>query len=217
MARRKQLKKAEFLVFDNCFGVESKHLKGIWRERHFGNQNPLILELGCGTAALSFGLAALYPDKNYVGIDLKPARLWQPAGKALEDGQKNIAFLAAHLLQTDEYFAEGEADELWITFPDPFPKNKQAKHRMINPPFLKIYRKILKKGGKVHFKTDNLDLFHYALEVFVSEKNIRFHALTFDLHHSQVLNEENRIKTTYEERFLSEGTPTKYVCFEFID
>ncbi|MBX7241478.1 MAG: tRNA (guanosine(46)-N7)-methyltransferase TrmB [Bacteroidia bacterium] len=217
MARRKQLKKAEFLIFDNCFGAESQNLKGIWREKHFQNQNPLILELGCGTAALSFGLATLFPDKNYIGIDLKPARLWKPAGKALEDGQKNIAFLGIHLLKIDEYFAEGEADELWITFPDPFPKNKQAKHRMINPPFLKLYRKILKKGGKVHFKTDNPDLFQYALEVFVSEKNIRFHALTFDLHHSPVLNEENRIKTAYEERFLSEGIATKYVCFEFTE
>lgn len=217
VARRKQQKKAEFLVFPNCFGEEAKAMKGKWREIFFGNPGNLILELGCGTAALSFGLAAMFPERNYIGVDLKPARLWKPAGIAIENAKKNIGFLAAHLLNIDDFFEEGEADELWITFPDPFPKNKQAKHRMINPPFLKNYKKILKKGGKVHFKTDNLDLFHYALEVFVAEKNIRFHALSFDLHHSTALNEENKIKTAYEDRFLREGTPTKYVCFEFLD
>lgn len=216
MARRKEFKKAEYTVLPNCFGREAKDKKGEWA-RAFGNTNPIILELGCGTADLSYALAQKYPKINYVGIDIKPVRLWKPAKKALAEETSNMLFLYIHLLAINDYFAEDEVEEIWITFPDPFLKKRYAKHRMINPPFLQQYRKILKKGGKIHFKTDNLVLFQYALEVFVREGNIRFHALSFDLHEDTLLSEEVKTETEYERKYRAEGIPINYVCFSFMD
>lgn len=215
MARRKELRKVEFTELSNCFGRAASDKKGNWGNS-FPQSQPLVLELGCGTAKLSYGLAQRHPERNYIGVDLKPVRLLQPAKRALDDTQNNILFLYIHLLQITDYFAEGEVEEIWITFPDPFPKLRHAKHRMINANFLKMYRQILRKGGKVHFKTDNLDLFHFALEVFVREGNIRFHALTFDLHENEEMNEETKIETDYEKKFRAEGIKINYVCFEFI-
>jgi tRNA (guanine-N7-)-methyltransferase len=214
MPRRKQLKNTQFETFPNTFREEAKSQKGRWQS-YFHHPHPITLELGCGTAELSYGLAKLFPERNFIGIDLKPARLWQPAGKALQEGIPNMAFLCCHLLQLEEYFAPGEVAEIWITFPDPFPKHKQSKHRMINPNFLKIYQNILQDNGKIHFKTDNLDLFHYSLEVFVRQQNIRLHQLSFDLHQDGIYNEEIGMKTYYEKKFMAEGIKIKYLCMGF--
>lgn len=215
MARRKELKKSEFKELHNCIGNDAADRKGRWH-LVFPTPQPLVLEIGCGTAELSYTLAQQNPDRNYVGIDLKPVRLWKPAKRALEESQQNILFLHIHLLHLCDFFAEGEVSEIWITFPDPFPKNKQAKHRMINPNFLALYRNILQKGGKMHFKTDNLDLFHYALEVFVREGNIKFHHLSFDLHQDAGISDTAKIQTEYEKKFRAEGLKINYVCFEFV-
>lgn len=216
MARSKEFRKADYFATPNCFGKDCVDKKGKWKA-HFGNDNPLTLELGCGRADLSLAFAARYPERNFLGIDLKPARLWKPAKRMQEEGVKNIAFIYMHLMEIGGFFAENEADEIWITFPDPFPKLRHAKHRMINPPFLALYRNILKKGGKIHFKTDNLDLFHYALEIFVREKNITLLEISFDLHNDAINNEEIGTKTEYERKFMAEGIPIKYVCFSFND
>lgn len=141
--------------------------------------------------------------------------MWHSATKAVAEGMDNIAFLHAHLLWLPDYFASGEVDSIWITFPDPFPKTAQAKHRMINPNFLERYRNLLRPGGMVEFKTDNLALFQYALEVFVREQNIIFHELTFDLHADARIGEDAKHLTQYERLFMGEGVPIKYVRFSF--
>jgi len=214
MARRKIFKKQAYQSFSNCFDSNTM-LKGKWRT-HFSQDGPLILELGCGKAELSYALAKKYPTRSYVGIDLKMDRMWRPAKDALEQGISNIAFLCIHLLQIDKHFDQDEVDTLWITFPDPFPKTRQIKHRMINPHFLRQYASILKPGGRVHFKTDNLDLFHYSLTTLVRHGNIRFQELSFDLHEEETLSDDIKIETTYEQAFREMGKKIYYTCWEFI-
>lgn len=213
MARRKELKKAQFRAFPNCFS-QADHTIGRWREI-FGNDHPITFELGCGKAAFSYEMAQRHPDRNFVGVDLKMDRMWQPAKDALDAGIENIAFLFCHLMQLDEKVAANEADELWITFPDPYPKNRQAKHRMTNAPFLKLYQHVLRPGGRIHFKTDNLPLFHYSLEVFVRQGNLRMEELTFDLHADDRIDEEVKIMTHYERIFVEEGKMINYTRLAF--
>ncbi len=213
MARRKTLKKEQYQLFDNCFNSDVQN-QGNWKS-FFGNENPITLELGCGKAELSYGLAQMYPDRNYLGIDLKMDRMWRPAKEAIEAGIHNIGFLCLHLLSIDEHFAAGEADEIWITFPDPFPKNRQSKHRMVNATFLDLYRKVIKPGGKIHYKTDNTELFQYSMETFVEYQDIHFHQLSFDLHEDDRISEDKKVKTTYEKQFMGMGEKIKYVSFSF--
>ena len=213
MARRKIFKKSEFRNFSHCF-TSIPDTGREWRA-YLPAHKSLVLELGCGKAELLLELARRYPEKNFLGIDLKMDRMWYPAGIALEEGLTNVAFLALDLRNINTYLFENEAEEIWITFPDPFPKNRQAKHRMINPLFLKQYEQILQPGKSLHFKTDNLDLFHYALEVFVKQGNIRFHALSFDLHEAEHLAAETKILTTYEKAFLEMGMKINYVQMGF--
>lgn len=213
MARRKLIKKAAYQDFSNCFDKTSS-LPGKWHT-FFGSQQPLFLELGCGHGEFSLEMARRHPDRNCLGVDLKMDRMWRSAGAAQASGTTNLGFLCLHLLELKEHFAPGEADEIWITFPDPFPKKRQAKHRMINRHFLDSYEQILKPGGIVHFKTDNLDLFQFGLEVFVQKGNIRFQHLTFDLHADESVDADAKILTTYERRFLGMGMKINYVAFRF--
>lgn len=217
MARRKTQKNTEYFEQSISFGPEDKQMAGKWGTTHFKNSNPLVLELGCGTADLSYGLAQMYPDRNYLGIDRRPARLWKPALNSTANTLSNISFLCINLIHIDQYFAEGEVAEIWITFPDPFPKNKHVKHRMINHSFLTQYKKILQPGGVIQFKTDSLALFQYALEVFVREGNIRFHQLSFDLHKDEHCPADTKITTEYERKFMAEEIKINYVKFSFID
>lgn len=213
MARRKTLKKEQFQLFGNCFNSDVNK-KGAWKS-FFGNNNPITLELGCGKAELSYGLAQMYPERNFLGIDLKMDRMWRPAKEAIHAGITNIGFLCLNLLELEEHFAENEIDEIWITFPDPFPKNRQAKHRMLNPAFLDQYKMILKPGGILHYKTDNTDLFYYSLETFVDYGNIHFKKLSFDLHADDRIEADKKVKTTYEKQFMALGEKIKYVQFLF--
>lgn len=211
MARRKTFRKEGYLEFPNCFNRESE---ASWRT-YLPENKPLILELGCGKADFSYEMATKHPERNFIGVDLKPDRLWYPAKQALDNGVGNIAFLHIHLNELHEKIASGEADELWVTFPDPFPKNRHAKHRTINTSFLKIYEQVLRPGGKVHFKTDNLPLFQFGLEVFVREGNVRFHALSFDLHEDEHIGADAKVLTAYERKFMEMGLKINYVCFSF--
>lgn len=215
MSRKKTAKRAQFEAASNCFHADDINYKGKWNT-YFGNDKPITLELGCGKAELSMGLAQKYPDRNFIGIDLKIDRLCRPGKKAIEEGMSNICFVHMHLLSLTEHFAENEVDEIWITFPDPFPKNRHAKHRMINPPFLKLYQEVLKPDGVVQYKTDNLPLFQYSLEVFVAQPQVKMEALSFDLHGNEDLPEEIKIQTHYEKLFRAEGFHINYVKFRFV-
>ncbi|MEM6805118.1 MAG: tRNA (guanosine(46)-N7)-methyltransferase TrmB [Bacteroidota bacterium] len=213
MPRRKILKKSEFDSFPNTYDIESFDHKS-WSE-HFGNPHPIVFELGCGKAEFIYEQAQSYPDKNYVGIDVKADRLWRPAKDAIEASMLNLAFIRAHLRSIDTYVGENEADEMWITFPDPFRKSRQAKHRMTHKDFIPAYQKVLKKGGFLHLKTDDIDLFHFSLETFVAYPAICLHELSFDLHEAEHIDDYCKVKTTYEKKFLEMGKKINYVKVSF--
>lgn len=215
MARKKLTKKAAYQDFPNCFDKSSSR-PGKWAE-YFGNEQPLYLELGCGHGEFSLEMARRHSDRNCLGVDLKMDRMWRSAKAAQASGTNNLGFLCLHLLELGDHIGPAEAEEIWITFPDPFPKKRQAKHRMVNVHFLEIYERVLRPGGTVHFKTDNLDLFHFGLEVLVKKGNVQFRHLTFDLHGEESLPSDTKILTTYERRFLDMGMKINYVAFGFED
>lgn len=190
-------------------------IKGKWRE-FFGNTNDLVLEIGCGRGEYTTGLALLYPNRNFIGIDLKGARLWKGSTVAYENGYDNAAFLRIQMQFLEIFFEEGEANEVWVTFPDPRPKDKEEKLRLTSPDYMQIYKRLTGKNGKVNFKTDNRILFEYTLCV-VKELHIRNLEYTFDLYESPLLTEHYGIQTTYEKKFMEKGCKINYLRFEFAD
>lgn len=189
-------------------------IKGNWN-KHFGNENPTTLELTCGRGEYTIGLARLFPNRNYVGIDVKGDRIWKGAGIALEESLDNVAFLRVHLLELVKFFQPREVDEIWITFPDPRPKDRDEKRRVTHTRYFDIYKSILNREGWIRLKTDNTGLFQYSLEVLNSRKDIIDLQYTFDLYHSNLRQECHEIRTKYEEKFSSEGHDIKYLKFRF--
>ena len=214
---RTKLKKFE-LVGESPLVIEEdkpqyKQLKGRWASGFFQNTNDLVLEIGCGKGEYTVGMAKLFPEKNFVGIDIKGARLWKGSTLAEEAGLTNVGFLRTYAEGLTDHFGAHEVSELWITFPDPRPRLVDTKKRLTSPRFLNMYKHILKPGGIVHFKTDNLELFDYTLELLQSqnEKNLLY---THDLYNSDLQQHTLGIQTTYEKKFLAEGIPIKYLQFE---
>lgn len=205
--KRKKWKFAHFEKWENCFQA-SDVTPDFWRG-YFAGSQPLTVEIGAGTADLSVELARRHRARNFVAADVKSDRLYTGAKIALDENLGNIAFVRTQLRQMSELFAPGGIDELWITFPDPFPRNKQAKHRLTNPSFLKIYVKLLAPGGVLRFKTDNRELFLWSLEQLVAQ-GWRLQELSFDLHDSE-LPEEYKVTTRFERKFLAQGIPINYV------
>ena len=150
--------------FDEIFGKDYR-LKGKWKNDFFKNENPLVLELGCGKGEYTTGLAMRFPEKNFVGIDIKGARMWRGARTTFEHSLKNVAFLRTRIEFIRSFFGLAEVDELWITFPDPQMKIRRTKKRLTSPIFLNAYRAFLSPGGIVHLKTDNRQLYDYTLKV----------------------------------------------------
>lgn len=188
-------------------------LAGKWRELHFGNDNPLVLEIGCGRGEYTVGMGRMYPDKNFIGTDIKGARIWKGSTMAVEEELTNVAFLRTFIENIEENFAENEIDEIWITFPDPRPRDRDIKRRLTSPKFLEMYGRIVKPGGTVHLKTDNTDLYEYTLEVLQERKaNNLLH--TADLYNSDLQEHTMGIYTTYEKRYLAEGIEIKYLQFK---
>lgn len=195
-------KKYKFALFYNsplCF--EHDEWDKTWR--------PDVIELGAGTGFFSVELARRNPDKNYVAIDVKADRLQKGATQAAELGLANVRFLRTRGDLIGELFAPDSATAVWLTFPDPFPKDRAAKHRLTHPRFLTLYREILKSGGGIYLKHDNVDFFHYSLEALVAD-DWTLKELSFDLHESG-LSDDYKILTTYEKRWLSEGLKTNFV------
>ena len=170
MAKHKLQRFAENETFGNlfqrskydCAGVEFP-LKGRWREDYFHNDNPIVLELGCGKGEYTITMAQRQPDRNYIGIDRKGARLWRGCKDALEMGMDNVAFLRITIDRIGYYFAPGEVDEIWVTFPDP--QLKHERRRLVSPRFVGYYREVMREGGgALHLKTDSRELYEYVLE-----------------------------------------------------
>jgi tRNA (guanine-N7-)-methyltransferase len=186
--------------------------KGKWNKEYFRNENPVVLELGCGKGEYSVGLARRFPQKNFVGIDIKGARIWRGARTAIEEKLTNVCFLRTHIELINRFFGEGEVNEIWITFPDPQEKARRARKRLTSSRFLDAYRKFLTRDGAISLKTDNVVLFNYT-KALVEENNFHVHAETDDLYNSSIEGLAYDIRTHYEEIFLSEGKRIYYIKF----
>ena len=187
-------------------------LKGNWKAEFFKNNNPLVLELGCGMGEYSVGLAEKYPEKNFLGIDIKGARIWQGATYSLERKMKNIGFLRIRIEWIEKCFCENEVDEIWITFPDPQLKRRRSSKRLTHPDFLQRYSNIIKSRGKIHLKTDSQFLHGFTLGVIAAEKHI-LEDSSFDLHNSDQKRNHADIITHYEQIYLDKGIPITYLLF----
>jgi tRNA (guanine-N7-)-methyltransferase len=189
-------------------------LKGKWNQDYFQNNNPIVLELGCGKGEYSVGLAEKYPNKNFIGIDLKGARFWRGAKTAVETGLKNVAFIRTQIELINHIFNENEVDEIWITFPDPQIKYKRTKHRMTNSEFLKLYKKILKPQGVVNLKTDSEFMHGYTLGLLHGEG----HEVIYSNHNVYVNEgspeEVTSLQTFYEKQYLEINKAITYIRFK---
>ncbi|MFT2007714.1 tRNA (guanosine(46)-N7)-methyltransferase TrmB [Pontibacter sp. 13R65] len=217
MSRSKLKKFSEIAERENVLEEGNElygHLGGKWDEIHFENTNPIVVEIGCGRGEYTLGMARLFPDKNFIGVDIKGARLWKGSTIAIEEGLENVSFLRTYVEQISDQFAAGEVSEVWITFPDPRPKDRDIKRRLTSPRFLALYKHILKPDGIVHLKTDNLGLFEYTLEV-LQEAPIKNLISTTDLYQSELQEHTMGIYTKYEKQYLQEGVPIKYLQFKF--
>ena len=190
-------------------------VKSNWRTEVFKNSNPITLELACGRGEYTIGLGRLFSNKNHIGIDIKGDRIWKGSGIAIEEGLNNVAFLRTHLLELKNFFEIGEVDEIWITFPDPRPRDRDEKRRVTHHRFLDIYKTIIAKDGIVRLKTDNTDLFDYTLEALKLRSDIKDLHYTHDLYHSEYVGECHDIRTKYEQKFSAEGHDIKYLRFMF--
>ena len=190
-------------------------LKGNWNRDFFKNENPIVLELGCGKGEYSVNLAAMFPEKNFLGIDIKGARFWRGAKTALAEKINNVGFLRTQIELVDFIFDENEIDEIWITFPDHQIKYKRTKHRMTNPDFLNKYKKILKPNGMVHLKTDSEYMHGYTLGLLEGL------GLTIEYAHHDVYGTTNApkevtdIQTYYESQYLAINKKITYLRFNF--
>jgi tRNA (guanine-N7-)-methyltransferase len=189
-------------------------LKGKWNVTYFKNNNPLVLELGCGKGEYSVALAKKYPNKNFIGIDIKGARFWRGAKTAIGENLNNVAFLRTQIELIDYAFAKNEVDEIWITFPDPQIKYKRTKHRMTNSTFLKRYKSILKTEGIVNLKTDSEFMHGYTLGLLHGEG----HEVLYSNHdvykHEGSPEEVTSIQTFYESQYLEQNKPITYIRFK---
>jgi len=187
-------------------------LKGNWKSTFFKNDNPLVVELGCGKGEYSVGLAQKYPQKNYLGIDVKGARMWQGATQAIDQKLDNVAFLRTRIEFIEWCFGSDEVDEIWITFPDPQIKKKRAKNRLTHPVFLERYSRILKKDGLIHLKTDSQFLHGYTLGIIEGNHHVLEDA-EHDIYNAQLQRPDMSIKTHYENLFLDKDMPITYLRF----
>ena len=221
MGKGKLAKFAEMETFSNVFQYPfsvvdnvSFEMKGHWREQYFKNNHPVVLELGCGKGEYTVELARLYPEMNFIGVDIKGARMWTGAKQAIEAGLKNVAFLRTNIEIIDRFFAESEVQEIWLTFSDPQMKN--AHKRLTSTFFLNRYRKFLVDGGIVHLKTDSNFLFTYTT-CTVKENKLPVVFSTEDLYHTEGLDEETHkilsIQTYYESMWIERGLNIRYMKF----
>ena len=191
------------------------YVKGKWNKDFFQNENPITIELACGRGEYTVGLATLFPNNNYIGVDIKGERIWKGSSQAKEGNLTNVAFLRTMILLIENFFEEKEVNEIWITFPDPRPRKRDIKRRLTSPRFLSIYKRLLKPGGYVRLKTDNTGLYEYSLEELQGRKDITDLKFTDDVYNSDLRPECFDIKTRYELAFASKGEKIKYLRFRF--
>lgn len=200
-------------VFQYPFSILKENgfpLKGKWNSDFFKNNNPIVIELGCGKGEYTVGLGKLFPEKNFIGIDIKGARMWSGAKQSLEDKMNNVAFIRTHIELINHFFEKDEVAEIWITFPDP--QMKKVNKRMTSTRFIKLYRKILNDEGIIHLKTDSNFMFTYTSEM-IKVNQYKLLVQTEDLYNSNVADEILSIHTFYEQQWLERGINIKYLRF----
>jgi tRNA (guanine-N7-)-methyltransferase len=190
-------------------------IKGNWQSDYFKNSSPITLELACGRGEYTIGLAKLFSQRNYVGVDIKGERIWKGSTWAVEEKLTNVAFLRTQILMIENFFRDGEIDEIWITFPDPRPRKRDIKRRLTSPRFIELYKKLVRPGSYIRLKTDNTQLYEYSLEEIRNRTDIKDLCFTDDLYNSDLRSECYDIKTRYEEEFAAKGERIKYVRFRF--
>ena len=230
MGKNKLKKFAEMETFHNVFQCGAREMvedspvvamRGKWHEEYFHNDNPIVLELGCGRGEYTVGLAAHNPNKNYIGIDIKGARMWAGAKQAELAGMKNVAFLRTNIEMLTHFFAPNEVAEIWITFPDP--QMKKATKRLTSTYFMQRYRQLLQQDGLIHLKTDSPFLYTYT-QAMVKENGYPLLVDTADLYNTEQssgvgsresdIEEARALQTHYEHQWLDRGLTIKYLCWE---
>lgn len=203
----------EVLELTDFQDEEVEKPRGRWQPDIFKNRNPVVLELACGKGAYTLELARRYPGKNFVGVDIKGARIWKGARRARQEGLENVRFLRIYIDHLEEYFAAGEVDDIWITFPDPYPKGSDRDKRLTSPKFLSIYQKVLVPGGLVRLKTDSDKLFDFTRRV-VQKTGCGVKEVVENVYRERPDDELLTIKTDYEKRHLENGRSISFISFE---
>lgn len=210
MGQKKLVRFAELLTFDNVL-QHPEGMPGKWKD-HFKNSAPLTLELACGKGEYALGLAQLYPQRNFVGVDLKGNRLWVGAKKAKTQGLNNVAFLRILIDRIPEYFGKEEVSEIWITFPDPQLRISRDKKRLTHPKFLRLYQQILQPGGRINLKTDSPVLYAFTLKV-IEMYGCTLHAATDNVYAQPQISNELQIKTHYESLDIAGSNRVHFISF----
>ena len=210
MGQKKLQRFAELETFSNVLQFP-KDIKGKWKTI-FHNDHPITLELACGKGEYAVGLGRLYPNRNFIGIDLKGNRIWVGAKKALQENLSNVAFLRTQIDQVTEYFEAKEVAEIWITFPDPQLRLSKAKKRLTHPKFLRLYQQFLAPGGLIHLKTDSPDLYRFT-KLVIELYGCPLHTDMDDVFNNETVSEELKIKTHYESLDIAGSNRIHYLCF----
>ena len=221
MSKGKLAKFADMETYENVFQYPYSvvehvpfEMQGHWHEQYFHNDNPIVLELGCGKGEYTVGLAKRYPDMNFIGVDIKGARMWTGATQAIKEGLRNVAFLRTNIEIIDRFFAPDEVTEIWLTFSDPQMKN--PRKRLTSTYFMNRYRRFLIDGGLIHLKTDSNFLFTYT--TYMVEKNqlpliLRTNDLYSENSENSEFSEAASIQTYYEQMWIDRGLNIKYMKF----
>jgi len=210
MAQKKLQRFGEIKTFTNVFEYP-ENIAGKWNE-YFKNNHPVVLELACGKGEYTTGLAQLYPNKNFIGVDIKGNRIWVGAKFSIKNNLNNVAFLRTQIHKIDSYFTANEVAEIWITFPDPQLRISKAKKRLTHPRFLKLYKNILRPGGKIHLKTDSPDLYNFTKTV-IELYQLILHLDVDDVFKESNVSPELNIRTYYESLDIAKSKKIFYLCF----
>ena len=224
MSKKNKLQKfEENLSFDNLFQYsyeriteEGFPLKGKWNSEFFHNDNPIVLELGCGKGEYTVGLARVHPEVNYIGVDIKGARMWRGLTQARDEGLHNVAFIRTRIDQIEHFFGANEVSEIWVTFPDPHPGTgeRNARHRLTSPEFLERYRKIVSPDGILNLKTDSPIMYEFTLHEVIEKQGLPLLYASDNLYGNDDALEVKCIRTFYEQMWLEQGLTIKYLKFK---